>query len=111
MLDHPRIALCRGTERAANLRRALELVIDDIDWTSRRNVLIKPNLVAPDQPCAITLPDALTVVLEATRMRYDGPLTIAEGCALDPTTESFESQGYEELAAHYDKMHKRVRLR
>lgn len=101
MPDQSRIALCRGPERAANLRRAVELVIDDIDWINRGNVVIKPNLVAPNRSHAITHPDALAAVLEAIRMRYDGPLTIAEGCALDPTIEAFAHQGYGELAAFY----------
>lgn len=101
MTDRPRIALCRGTERAPNLRHALRLVLDDVPWSSRRNVLVKPNLVVPSRPYAITHPDALAVLLDEIRARYDGPLTVAEGCALDSTTEAFISQGYEALAAFY----------
>jgi uncharacterized protein (DUF362 family) len=101
MTDHPRIALCRGTERASNLRHTLQLVLDDIPWPSRRTVLVKPNLVLPSRPDAITHHDALAVLLDEIRARYDGPLTIGEGCALDSTAEAFRSQGYEALAAFY----------
>jgi uncharacterized protein (DUF362 family) len=102
MPRQPRIALCHGTERASNLCCALELVMDDIHWSSRRAVVVKPNLVIPHRPHAITHQDALAVVLEAVRMRYAGPLTIAEGCALHSTTEAFKPLGYETLAAFYD---------
>jgi uncharacterized protein (DUF362 family) len=98
----PRVALCQGIDRTANLRRALDLVLDDIDWASRHEVLVKPNLVMADRPHAITHRDALAAVLDAVRARYRGPLTIAEGCALQPTTAAFEAQGYAALATFYD---------
>jgi uncharacterized protein (DUF362 family) len=98
----PRVALCQGADRIANLRQTLDLVLDDVNWTSRRHVLVKPNLVMADRPYAITHRDALATVLDGVRARYRGPLTIAEGCALRPTVEAFEAQGYTELAAFYD---------
>jgi uncharacterized protein (DUF362 family) len=101
MTDYPHIALCRGTERALNLRHTLQLVLDDIPWHRRRNVLVKPNMVVPSRPYAITHHDALAVLLDEIRARYDGPLTIAEGCALDSTAAAFKSHGYEALAAFY----------
>jgi uncharacterized protein (DUF362 family) len=97
-----RIALCHDTDRASNLRHALELVIDEIDWPSRRDVLVKPNLVVADRPLAVTHPDSLAVVLEAIRKRYTGPLTIAEGCAVHKTALACKSQGFETLATSYN---------
>jgi uncharacterized protein (DUF362 family) len=96
-----RIALCQGDERAPNLRRTLELVIDDIHWSSRQDVLIKPNLVLADRPDAITHRDALIALLDSVRARYSGQLTIAEGCALDPTMQVFRSLGYPAIADFY----------
>jgi uncharacterized protein (DUF362 family) len=84
------------------LRSALRLVLDDIQWPSRHSVLVKPNLVSPSRPYANTHYDALAVLLEEIRARYDGPLSIAEGCALEPTAEAFESHGYGTLATLYD---------
>jgi uncharacterized protein (DUF362 family) len=98
----PRVALCRGESRTMNLRSALDLVLDDVDWPSRRHVVVKPNLVMVERAHAITHRDALAAVLEAIRGRYTGLLTIAEGCALHPTTEAFDAQGYDQLAAFYD---------
>jgi uncharacterized protein (DUF362 family) len=95
------VALCHGTQRAANLRCALDRVIDEIDWPSCRNVVVKPNLVMPSQPAAVTHHDALAAVLEAVRTRYGGVLTIAEGCALDSTTEAFAALGYDTVASFY----------
>lgn len=102
MPDHPRIALCRGPERASNLRRTIQLVLDDIHWTSRRCVLVKPNLVEPSRPNAITHHEALAVLLDEIRARYHGPVAIAEGCVFDSTAKVFRSQGYEALAAFYN---------
>jgi uncharacterized protein (DUF362 family) len=79
----------------------LERVVDDIDWSSRQNVVVKPNVVMPSRPHAITHRDALDAVLEAVRTRYDGMLTVAEGCALDSTTAAFEALGYDSVASFY----------
>jgi uncharacterized protein (DUF362 family) len=97
----PRIALCQGDERAPNLRRTLELVIGDIHWPSRQDVLVKPNLVLAGRPDAITHRDALIALLDSVRARYSGRLTIAEGCALDPTMQVFQSLGYPTIANFY----------
>jgi uncharacterized protein (DUF362 family) len=96
------VALCHGESRTTNLRTALNLMIDEIDWPSRRDVVVKPNLVMVERAHAITHRDALAAVLEAIRCRYAGLLTIAEGCALHPTTEAFDAQGYDQLATFYN---------
>ncbi len=101
MPQKSRVALCQGADRAANLRCALEQVIDEIDWPSRRHVVVKPNLVMPSHPLAITHRDALAAVLEAVRTRYDGLLTVAEGCAVQPTMEAFAALGFDEIASSY----------
>jgi uncharacterized protein (DUF362 family) len=99
---HPRVSLCQGEERSSNLRAALSPVIDDIDWASRKSVIIKPNLVKDGHPHAVTHFDALRSVLALVRERYHGPLAIAEGCAEEPTHEVFRHNGFEPLAAEYD---------
>jgi uncharacterized protein (DUF362 family) len=97
----PRIALCQGDERAPNLRHTLELVMEDIHWPSRQDVLIKPNLVLADRPDAITHREALITLLDSIRARYSGRLTIAEGCALHSTSQVFQSLGYPAIADFY----------
>jgi uncharacterized protein (DUF362 family) len=98
----PRVALYQGASRTTNLRCALDLVLEDIDWLNRRHVVVKPNLVMVERAQAITHRDALAAVLEAIRCRYTGRLTIAEGCALHPTVEAFDAQGYDQLATFYN---------
>ncbi len=100
--DCAKVALWKGQERTANLRDALLHVVDGIDWASRQAVLIKPNLVKIGRPYAVTHPDALATVLAVVRERYSGPLTIAEGCAEEPTSEFFKLQGIDELADEYE---------
>lgn len=95
------IALYQGSERSDIVRQALLQVIDGIDWPTRQHVVVKPNLVQTSRPAAITHRDTLAVVLEAIRSRYNGRLTIAEGCALEDTADAFAGQGYPELAAFY----------
>lgn len=96
------VALWHGEDRATNLRRVLAPVLAQIDWSTRRNVVIKPNLVIYDKPLACTHRDALEVVLQEVRTRYTGRLTIAEGGAVQATTDAFAYHGYYELAKTYD---------
>jgi len=97
-----RVALCRGSQRAGNLRDALERVIDEVDWVACRRVLVKPNLVASFSRVAITHRDALETVLQAVRQRYSGDLLVAEGCAVESTLAVMKKRGYPEVAARYD---------
>jgi len=96
------VALWKGEDRAENLRNVLKYIIEKIDWSSRRLVLIKPNLVKADCPYAITHPEALKVVLAMIRERYSGQLVVAEGCAEEPTHEFFKMQGFDRLAAEFN---------
>ncbi len=95
------VALCHGSDRAANLRCALERVIDEIDWPNCRNVVVKPNLVMPSHRPAVTHRDALATVLDVVRTRYDGTLIVAEGCALNSTAEAFRTLEYDTVASFY----------
>jgi uncharacterized protein (DUF362 family) len=95
------VALCRGSERASNLRSAVEIVIDQLDWSTYKRVLIKPNLVASANPAAITHPEALETVLQAVRQRYAGKLTVAEGSAEEPTLSVAGALGLDRMAARY----------
>ncbi len=102
MLKCAQVALCREETRCKTVLSALELVIDEIDWSSRFSVVVKPNLVVYDAPYAVTHRDTLETVLAAIRDRYAGPLTIAEGCALQSTVAGFAYHDYYELAQRYN---------
>ncbi len=101
MTPNSRVALCRGTERVSTLQQCLTLVMDDIDWSTRRDVVIKPNLVHPGRPLSLTHRNALATVLEAVRARYAGRLTIAEGSAEGNTMEAYAALGFRDLARFY----------
>ncbi|HQY90547.1 DUF362 domain-containing protein [Caldilinea sp.] len=96
-----RVAMVRGEDRVANLRGALEAVIDELPWTTYRRVLVKPNLVVSHAQHAITHRNTLETILALLRQRYQGMLTVAEGCAIEPTLRAFEAHRYPELAQRY----------
>jgi uncharacterized protein (DUF362 family) len=96
-----RVAMVRGDDRAAIVRRALEAVIDELPWRDYRRVVVKPNLVISRAEHAITHRDTLETILAMVRQRYEGHLTIAEGCAIEPTAHAFAMHRYPELAQQY----------
>jgi uncharacterized protein (DUF362 family) len=97
-----RVALWRGPERATALRAALDAVLGEVDWATRERVVVKPNVVDPRRPLAVTHPDALAAVLGAIRARYGGPLAVAEGCGVLPTMRAFAMLGYPAVALAHD---------
>ncbi len=98
MSSKSRIALWQGPERSENLRASLRLVMDEIDWSTRSSVVVKPNLVSPYRPDGNTHIDALRVVLEEVRSRYSGAVSVAEGCARRSTLTVFHDVGFEAVA-------------
>lgn len=101
MQTHTRVALCSADERGSLIRKTVETVIGDIDWSTRQHVVVKPNLVMASQRHAITHRDTLATVLDCVRSHYEGRLTIAEGCAVDGTQDVFDAQEYPALADFY----------
>ncbi len=97
-----RIALVHGEDRVANVQAALAPVLDEIDWPSRRHVVVKPNLVIYDAVHAITHRATLAATLAAVRARYAGPLTIAEGCAIQSSQAAFVYHDYAGLGREFD---------
>lgn len=97
-----RVALIRGEDRYENIKGALEQSAADVDLSDKKRVLIKPNFVVTHKPLAVTHPQAMRAVFEFVRVRYDGPLTIAEGPSVEPAEVAFQRYGYDELAKKYD---------
>lgn len=96
------VALFQSSERTTAVQQALATVIDTLPWHSYERVVVKPNLVMYDRPYANTHPDTLQTALAMIRDHYRGPLTIAEGAALQTTTAAFAAHGYPALAQRYD---------
>ena len=95
------MGLTRGASRRETVAAALETIADQVDLSGVRQVLVKPNFVSTRRPLAVTHVDAVRVVLDFLRARYDGPVVVAEGAALEPTWEGFRNYGYEPLVEEY----------
>jgi uncharacterized protein (DUF362 family) len=96
------VALTQGDQRYNTVAEALRLIDDQIDLRDCRRLVIKPNFVSVTRQLAATHVDAVRAVLDMVRARYDGPIAIAEGSALDQTARGFANFGYLELVKLYD---------
>lgn len=96
------VSLIAGDKRYDNVLAALTAIEDLIlpVLASKRSVLIKPNIVDPAYPLAVTHPDALRAVLDFLAARYSGPIVIGEGSAMDTWT-GYETLGYPQLIRDY----------
>lgn len=97
------VALISGSGRRDNVRRALELVADDVRHavSGKRLVMIKPNFVTCYHPLAATHVDAVRGVLDFIRPLVDGDIVVAEGAAMGPTAVGFWRYGYRALKREY----------
>jgi uncharacterized protein (DUF362 family) len=96
-----RVALAREVDRRRTVARALALVADEVRLAGCRQVLVKPNLVSTTRQLASTHPDGLDAVLAFVRARHDGPLVVADGSALAPTTDAFDRFGFRAVVERY----------
>ncbi|MBI3977630.1 MAG: DUF362 domain-containing protein [Chloroflexi bacterium] len=96
-----RVALVRGDDRLANVRRALELLGDDVAVAGKQRILVKPNFVSTVKPLAATHVDAVRGTLAALRDRGAGRVTVGEGPALGSARAGFDLYGYLPLADEF----------
>ncbi len=92
-----RVAIASGTTREEAVRKALELVHDEITARIKGRVLIKPNFLSSTYPIASTQAEAVRPVLEFLNGITTESIIIAEGAA-HSTKTAFSNFGYEELA-------------
>ncbi len=96
-----KVALVKGDERKANIRKALELIADDIDIKGRRPV-IKVNFVSTYTPLSATHIDSVRAIVEFLRDRGENAIVVAEGATMGTTSRGFKEYGYLDLAKEYD---------
>lgn len=96
-----RVALVKGNDRKANIRKALELIAGDIDPKGRRPI-IKVNFVSTHKPLSATHPDAVRAIVEFLKDRGEKDIVVAEGATIGPTSRGFREYGYQALAKEYD---------
>ena len=94
------VALVKGDDRRGNIRRALDLIGDQIDLKGRRPV-IKVNFVSAFVPLCATHVQAARAVVEYFRDRGEKDIAIVEGAALGTTPRGFREYGYLDLAKEY----------
>ena len=95
-----KVALVKGDDRQANIRRALELIADEINLKGRRPV-IKVNFVSTYTPLSATHPDAVRAIVEFLKERGEKNIAVAEGAALGTTSRGFREYEYDALAKEY----------
>jgi len=95
-----KVALVKGDDRRANIRRALELIADDIDLKGRRPV-IKVNFVSTYKLLSATHPDAARAVVEFLKDRGEKSIAVAEGATWGSTSRGFQEYRYYNLAKEY----------
>lgn len=95
-----KVALVKGDDRKANIRRVLELIADDIDLKGRRPV-IKVNFVSTYKPLSATHPDAVRAVVEFLKDRGEKRIALAEGATVGTTSRGFKEYGYYTLAEEH----------
>ena len=96
-----RVALVKGDGRRENIRRALELIADEIHLEGRRPV-IKVNFVSTFVPLCATHVEATRAVVEFLRDRGNKDIAVAEGATWGTTPRGFRDYGYLELSKEYD---------
>jgi len=93
--------LVKGDERRENVRRALELIKDEVaPEVAGKRVVIKPNFVSISRQLAATHVDATRGILDFLQEMETQSLIIAEG-ACGSTEEGYENFGYTALVDEY----------
>lgn len=95
-----RVALVRADNRAAGVKKALEIL--DINPCRGRGVLLKPNFNTSDRAPGSTHNDTLKALLEAVRRMGAGPVTVADRSGPEPTAQVITKKGIPALAGAFD---------
>ncbi|MGM0400928.1 MAG: DUF362 domain-containing protein [Chloroflexota bacterium] len=101
-MEKHRVALIKGDDRYANIRRALEAIEEDIDLAGKQRIVVKPNFVSIRRSLAATQPDAVRAVLDFLQEEGVGRVTLAEGPAMGSFQQGLKNHGYSRLLEEYD---------
>jgi len=98
-----RVAVVHGDDRYDNVRRALELIEDELAerLVGKTRIVIKLNFVSAWKQLAATHADAVRAVLDVLTRHTKERITVAEGAALGLTWLGFWRYGYLRLARQY----------
>jgi len=98
----PIVAVSRGSSRYEAVKKALELIHDDIARSikGKRRILIKPNFVSDSVQLAATHVDAVKALLDIIVPLATGEIIIGEGSYGD-TFKGYRNFGYMDLKSEY----------
>lgn len=95
-----RVALVKGDNRRDNIRRAMELISEDlVPKINGEAVIVKPNCLQPPIPLSCTHVDALRGIMDFLADLSPESVTIAETCK--DFQQSFQRLGYTSLSEEY----------
>ncbi len=98
-----KVGLARGDESYETVKKALDLISEDVHVSDDRPVLIKPNMVSPSFELCATPVGAVRATMDFLQEKGVYKFTIGEGTALNgDTMGGFERYGYFSLREEYD---------
>jgi len=100
-IEKSKVALVTGRDRRENIRKALELLKDDLSSKLKGSVLLKPNLTSVDRQLASTHVDAMRGTLDFLKEFSPKSIVIAEGAGGEDTFEAYRNFGYVPLEKEY----------
>jgi uncharacterized protein (DUF362 family) len=95
------VAKVRFTDYGASIAKALDLIGAGDKLPNRGLVIIKPNLTNADQPPVTTSVAAAEAAYQYCRSHCKAEIAIGEGCGSGVTADTFEANGYGELAREH----------
>jgi len=98
-----RVAIVKGDDRKDIIRRALELIQDDVvSKINGQKVIVKPNCLQSAVPLSCTHADAIRGILDFLSHLSPESVTVAEVCGDHEHFQSFRRLGYTSLPEEYD---------
>ena len=95
-----KVALIKGEDRKDNIRKALELIADEIQINGRHPV-IKVNFVSAHVPLSATHRDAVWAIAEFLNDHGEKEITLAEGATFGSLNRAIREYGYEDMIKHF----------
>ena len=98
-----RVALVKGENRYDNIKKALEMIKEDIHngIEGKKSILLKPNLVSPYNQLSATHIDTIKAILDFIKNFTNQQIVIGEGSAYDTLT-AFKNYKYNQLQDNYN---------
>jgi len=95
-----KVALIKGEDRKDNIRKAMELIADEIQINGRHPV-IKVNFVSAHVPLSATHRDAVWAIAEFLKDHGEKEITLAEGATFGSLNRAIREYGYEDMIKHF----------